>query len=87
MAAATAHGPRPLGNELMLLDHGQDGGGNLVLPHGHHVVHVLLCQGKGDLPGVLNGDAVGKRMDGVQGNGVLLPEALGHAGALAAWTP
>ena len=41
-----SHGARALGNELLLLDEREHGGGNLVIRHGDDAVHVLLREGR-----------------------------------------
>ena len=73
---------RALGDELLLLNGGQDGRGNLVLGDRDDVVHVLLHQGEGGVAGVLDGDAVGKGMDRIQGDLMALAMALEHAGGV-----
>ena len=74
------HCTGPLGDELLVLHQGEDGGCGLILGHGHDVVHILLAELVSQLTGGLDLDAV--REGGGSGEGLVfvLVEGAVHAG-------
>ena len=63
------HCTGPLGDELLVLHQGEDGGCRFILGHGHDVVHILLAELVSQLTGGLDLDAV--REGGGSGEGLV----------------
>ena len=75
-----AHGSRALGHQLLLLQHRQDGPGDLVFADGHHLVHILAAHFKGQVPGGFHLDAVGDGVHAGQGQNMPGLQGVHHAG-------
>ena len=75
-----ADGAGALGDELLLLQNGQDSGGDLALTDGDHLIHILAAHVKGQLAGRLDLNTVGYGPHLGQRDDLILPQRLVHAG-------
>lgn len=65
---------------LLHLHQGQNGGGDLVFPHGDDLIHILPAQLEGQIAGALDRNAVGNGSHTAQLHRTALPDGLLHGG-------
>lgn len=73
---------------LLHLHQGQNGGGDLVFPHGNDLIHILPAQLEGQIAGALDRNAVGNGSHTAQLHRTALPGMdCSMEAAPSAWTP
>ena len=73
------NGTGTLGDQLLVLDEGEDRSGGLILADGHDIVHVLLDHLEGGLARILHSDTIRKGRNTVEGLPLVIAVSIEHA--------
>ena len=72
------NGTGTLGDQLLILDKGEDRRSGFVLADGHDIIHVLLNHLEGGLARILHGDTIREGRDAVEGLPLMIAVSIEH---------